>query len=348
MKSFRHPNNMAKGFTLVEILIAMLIGLFLVAGVIQIFINSKQSYRVQEALARLQENGRFALDFLDRDIRMAGYRGCASRNVATPIKNNLKNTTAYTYDFSNPIQGFDTTAGAASASWNPSHSSTTTGITSPLKGSDIITIRRAADDGVQVITNTPASTKLTLSRNTVPGLKGCDVAIVSDCNNAELFQVASYDGNAKSISYAKPGCGASASGGNTKVLDQTYIGGSLNKAQTTSYYVKNNPNNRPALFRLLNGSEDELVEGVEKMQILYGLDTNSDGTAESYVAANNATTQWGRVVSVRISLLLMTIEDNIASKNQKYSYEDIVDQTATDKRIRRVFTTTVAIRNKLP
>ena len=72
-----HKTN-AKGFTLVEILIAMMIGLFLLAGVLQIFINSKQSYRMQEALARLQESGRFALDFLDRDIRMAGYRGCAS------------------------------------------------------------------------------------------------------------------------------------------------------------------------------------------------------------------------------------------------------------------------------
>ena len=66
------------GMTLIEIMIALLIGAFLLGGVLQIFINSKQTYRMQENLSRLQENGRFAMEFLARDIRMAGYWGCIS------------------------------------------------------------------------------------------------------------------------------------------------------------------------------------------------------------------------------------------------------------------------------
>lgn len=64
------------GMTLVEIMIALLIGAFLLGGVLQIFANSKKTYRMLEELSRLQENGRFGMDFLSRDIRMAGFWGC--------------------------------------------------------------------------------------------------------------------------------------------------------------------------------------------------------------------------------------------------------------------------------
>ncbi len=62
-----------RGLTLVEILVALMISAFLIAGVIQLFIGSKQTYRGHDALSRIQENGRFALDSMARDIRMAGY-----------------------------------------------------------------------------------------------------------------------------------------------------------------------------------------------------------------------------------------------------------------------------------
>jgi len=74
-----------KGLTLIEIMIALLIGAFLLGGVLQIFINTKQTNRMQEGLSRLQENGRFAMDFLAKDIRMAGYTECLTFTVPTPI-----------------------------------------------------------------------------------------------------------------------------------------------------------------------------------------------------------------------------------------------------------------------
>lgn len=69
-KSYQH------GMTLIEIMISLLIGAFLIGGILQIFISTRQTYRLQENLSRMQENGRFALEFLARDIRMAGYWGC--------------------------------------------------------------------------------------------------------------------------------------------------------------------------------------------------------------------------------------------------------------------------------
>ena len=72
MKIFR-MNVSQKGMTLIEIMIAMLIGVFLMTGVIQIFVSARQAYKLQENLSRLQENGRIAMDLITKDVRMAGY-----------------------------------------------------------------------------------------------------------------------------------------------------------------------------------------------------------------------------------------------------------------------------------
>ncbi len=62
------------GLTLVELLVAMTVGLLLTAGVLTVFVNSSQTYRVQDNLSHLQENGRFALILLGNALRMAGYK----------------------------------------------------------------------------------------------------------------------------------------------------------------------------------------------------------------------------------------------------------------------------------
>ena len=77
MNTFRIKDKQ-QGMTLIEILIALVLGLFLIAGIFQIFLSSKQSYRMQENLSRMQESGRFAMEFISRDVRMADYRVCYS------------------------------------------------------------------------------------------------------------------------------------------------------------------------------------------------------------------------------------------------------------------------------
>lgn len=67
------PARHQQGLTLIEILVALMISAFLIAGVIQLFIGSKQTYRSYDALSRIQENGRFVLEAMARDIRMTGY-----------------------------------------------------------------------------------------------------------------------------------------------------------------------------------------------------------------------------------------------------------------------------------
>ena len=70
------------GFTLVELMIAMVLGLILTSGVLQIYLSNKQAYRTNEALARIQEDSRLLSDMLGRKIRMAGYRASPEKKRA--------------------------------------------------------------------------------------------------------------------------------------------------------------------------------------------------------------------------------------------------------------------------
>ncbi|MDE2459921.1 MAG: prepilin-type N-terminal cleavage/methylation domain-containing protein, partial [Gammaproteobacteria bacterium] len=73
MRHMRHYQQ--SGLSLIELMIAMAVGLILLAGVLSIFISSRQGYSTNSAVATVQENGRFALDFIRDATRQAGYMG---------------------------------------------------------------------------------------------------------------------------------------------------------------------------------------------------------------------------------------------------------------------------------
>lgn len=79
--------------TLVEVMVAMTIGLILLGGVVTVMSSNQNIYRVNEAVTRMQENARYAFQLLSRDIRMAGYRGCIGDAVA--INNVLNGKTGF-------------------------------------------------------------------------------------------------------------------------------------------------------------------------------------------------------------------------------------------------------------
>lgn len=72
--AMRHQQG---GFTIVELMVAGTLGLILIVGVLQVFISSRQTYRVQDAISSVQDGGRFALQFLSEDIQKAGWSNSA-------------------------------------------------------------------------------------------------------------------------------------------------------------------------------------------------------------------------------------------------------------------------------
>jgi len=372
---FRHQ----RGVTLVELMIAMLLGLFLIGGLLQIFISSKQTYRMQEGLSRVQENGRFAMDFITRDIRMAGFIGCASLRrdddhdgvddfPNSQLKQLVNPESNYLYLFKTFIQGFEATS---ATEWTPligandMDDNDMTTINNPSPGSDIITIRRADEQGfILAASMSDLFSPLSLLNATANNFKAAGfvksngnnnfaIAVISDCEKADVFQISSIAGSNLNHTVV---CNTSGSGcptpdNSSSNLTKAYLqGAQVFPINTITYYVSLNPGNNFSLYRRIGtNSAEELVEGVEKMEILYGVDIEFDGTVNFYVNAKEVSdaNNWAKVVSVRISLLLATIDDNLTAQTvDPFSFNG--QNTPADRRLRRIFTSTVAVRNRLP
>ena len=98
---WRRTNTQA-GVSLVELMVSLVLGLFLIFGAVTIYGKSRATYRTTEAVARLQETARYALDAMEPDVRMANYWGLSnhaeyvinrasslSGTIPTPTANNL-------------------------------------------------------------------------------------------------------------------------------------------------------------------------------------------------------------------------------------------------------------------
>lgn len=175
------------GLSIVEALVAMVILLITLGGVYQIFQSNTLTYRMQEGLARVQENGRFAMEFLVNDIRMAGYLGCIA-NVGNFV--NTLDSTAYVYDFSVGLFGFE----SQNSTW---HTSVDSSIVEPLTGSDIVTIRKFLGSAVTIKESMPSvSAELktkAIPSGTTPVVNTDDIVLISDCtSNAAVFQITNY------------------------------------------------------------------------------------------------------------------------------------------------------------
>ena len=329
-----------QGMTLVEILVAMLIGLVLLSGVLTIFTNSKQTYRMQEALSRLQENSRFAMDFIARDVRQAGYEGCSYAEAVNLTKPSALSPAPITLPAGSNL--FLTGSDNVANNWN---SIACGGSNKCIAGTDTVSFHFGELCG-NLSANMTANTDNIQISNC--GIATNDVVLISDCAQADIFVATAVttSGSTQTISHgaAKNSSGSLSKNFNT---DSDFF-----KLRSSTFFIREGTGGQSSLYRLDNtkpasGTNPvELVEGVAGMQILYGVDsdTPADGIANYYVVATGV--DMSKVVSIRISLLMQTIEDNIASSSLAINYNGVT-LTPTDKRLRRVNTFTIALRNRL-
>lgn len=288
------------GLSLIELMIALLIGSILLIGVMQIFASSKEGYRLSEGLSRTQENARFALDLLQRDIRMAGHMGCVNDQSLTQSKGSESTLTAASMplNFGIAIQGFDaatsapgdtlaiaanpTAGGGAYSPALPAVLDADTGARR-IAGSDILVLRFLTPDGVPVTSITGAASAPTFHFQ--PGrwdvlrgdLTNPGLFAVSDCVHSSTFQARSVDAANGTVSMGAAPNNASATLGFTYAPGQTM----LYRAESLVYFIGRNDAGRPALYRLryvatpngaLTRDTAEVVEGIENMQFIYGQD----------------------------------------------------------------------------
>ena len=103
--SLRRPlRHRMRGMTLVELMIGLTIGLFLVGIAGSLFLGSRLTFNAQSQVARLQEGGRFVAERLGTDLRMAGFRGCRGQGAGTTLTNLLRNPGNFQIDFARGLQ----------------------------------------------------------------------------------------------------------------------------------------------------------------------------------------------------------------------------------------------------
>ncbi|MGD8569828.1 MAG: PilW family protein [Gammaproteobacteria bacterium] len=325
------------GITMIEVMVALALSLIILAGVMHIFINNKQTYRVQQAFARLQESGRFATHFITKDLRMAGYAGCGSKI------NNPVNMTDLDGDGNPDIVGKFTTSGIEGFQSTdlPIPLTDTVNLTSSdvVAGTDIVRIKRATSTGVRLKGNLATKdAQIQLDASTAAGVfQDNDYLFISDCEAADIFVANNVSSSGTTTTIAHPN-----SVNMDHFLSKRYQDDAeVYKFISTTYYLGYNNAGEVALFRQTLGNAatmnvEELVEGVEDMHLLYGEDSDGDGTPNRYV--DSATVgNWNNIVSVRIELTVRSLEDHLSAKMTAYG----------DHKLRRTFTTSIAIRNNV-
>ncbi|WP_445366349.1 PilW family protein [Methylomonas sp. BW4-1] len=344
------------GMTLIEIMIALLLGAFLLGGVIKIFVNAKQTYGMQEGLSRLQENSRYALEILSKDLRLSGFQGCISITDLTPTNTA---TTAITSPVVAPaissptpatiIVGYNgSEASPVTTTWSPALPSALSGLATPITpGTDVITVVFGESCGGYLSADMASATSdIQISSANTCGIVDGDPVLISSCSNADLFRATTgttstlIKHNAVSLpaTCASPPC--------YKTSSEVFA------YRAYSYFIRPGASGEPALWRYDNtkaasssSNPVEILDGIENLQILYGEDTDADGVANQYKTAANVT-DITDVASVRISLLARTSE-NLASQTLSYDYNGATGVNPGDRRIRRVFNATLAVRNRL-
>lgn len=149
LHAFPRPRLYSAGLSLIELMIAMTIGLLLVIGMIQIFSASRATYQMQDGVARIQENGRFITQFVQKQFRMGGFMGCGSdleRNRQLTFVNHLDTYAGNAVDdahrFQRPVEGF-AAEDAPTALFPSGHG--------PEGGGDVLVLRTASADSAPVL-----------------------------------------------------------------------------------------------------------------------------------------------------------------------------------------------------
>lgn len=350
--------NRTDGMTLVELLVAVVIGLLLAGGIHQVFVGSSDSYQVNNQLARMQESGRFAMQILRQEVRGSGYLGCAQD--VTAFTNTLNDPNSFLFDFSRAIYGLEATDvdtwSDASNDYNLTDLQNNFQIAAPDSGSDILFVRGAGGSGIALTAQMPSSSA-DLKATENAGIEVYDILMVSDCIHASVFQVTNYtpsNGNLVHNTGGSPDIGDPDYPGNaTKNLGHVYgPGAEILHVQTGVFYIRLNPDGQPSLY-LKEGMRApvELVEGVEAMRVRYGEDTSNNGIVNAYVPASGVS-DWGNIRSVRIGLLMRSTAEAGRAPQDNNTYDvsgDGLDDFGPvgDRRLRLVMSGTVGLRNRL-
>lgn len=333
MKASRYQS----GLTLVEVMIAMLLGLVILGAVMTVFLSNSNTFRSNEAVARIQESARFAFELMARDLREAGGLPCGPEldvaNVLSNVDSNGDPASPADWwaSFSGGLEGYDQ-GGALAAS------GVGVGTGSRVNGTDAVLVSGPFGRQLSVESHNATSAQFKVNE-AAHGIADGDILLVCDFEQASIFQATNTNQANRTIVH---NTGAGTPGNCSKGLGfptvcttngtaKEYGANSiLARFRSVAWFVGCNgradcgiPEGR-SLFRSVNGVNNEVVDLVDDLQIEYLEDGENAYTAAGGVA------DWSEVTAIRLTLDVGRSLD-----------------TGTDP-ISRTFSHTVALRNRLP
>jgi type IV pilus assembly protein PilW len=324
-----------RGVGLIELMVAMLIGLFLILGAVTVFNQSRNTYRASEGVARLQETARLALDVIESDIRMANYWGMNNR--ADYIINRAGPSQPPPAEFNAQQQTNVSLCGTAASNWVINldeylgGSNNSYGLQCAASnyqgGSDVVVIRRANE--ARPLALDPNRVYLQTSR----------------------IQGTLFVPNAACTLPTDPTC-----------IPPAYLppASESRELEARAYYVSSQstlrndvPSLRRKRFASVNAAvpanavlDEEIVSGVEDMQIRLGIDTNGDSNIDQYVNPGGVPGN-AAVVSVTVWLLVRAEDQDFGHRDETaYQYADMATAFTPNDNYRRILVSkTIHIRN---
>ncbi len=278
------PGSRVNGFSLVELMVAIVLGLFIVLGLLSLIVGNSISRTELDKSSRQIENGRFALAQLTEDIEHAGFTGTTiTRAIATVTQiapplcpatmsgAALGYSAAANYVATVPYSLYGTTAAAAAGC-----------ISSHKSGTAIIVISRASTATTNiggVAANVAYLQASTCATETIP------LAVNPGASAAAGFPLTQSD--CATVAPLRP------------VIQRVYFVSTCNVCSPSD----NQPTLKVAEYDEAGAKTiTPLVQGIQDLQFDYGIDADNNGSPDSYVAAPLAT-DWPNVVTVRIHVL---------------------------------------------
>ncbi len=321
-KTFNPTGGRQHGITLVELMVALAIGSFLIIGAVQIYSQSRQAFIINESIARVQETAQFALDTIEADLRMASGWGRTSRRLSIEGRTMLGDvnpkTLAVPMDCSEdwsleldvPVDGFDNAMGLTCPAQNAAQAN-----------SDVLTVRRA-------------------SVNPVP-LQAGRLQIQTTRTQGEIFD----DGN------IPPQFDPATSATHNLMVSSYYV-------DANSDLIPGVPTLRRKVLGIqgVNSTifDQEIAPGVENLQIQFGIDMNEDNTVDRYVNPGDQIYNprapgyfpGARVLTARVWLVVRGLTREVGVDDQRaYSPGNVNLGTFNDEIRRMQVSKTILLRN---
>lgn len=356
------------GLSLVELMISITLGLFLMAGVVQMFISSNTVFGTQQGLSRVQETGRLAVEFIGRDLRMASFSGCrnttiqqGTSRIIDPLTNPPGNgfgLVGLHRNFNEGLHGYTVTTPSSTDLPNGVATDLGTAFTA-ASDSDVLVVRGGSERGMLVSkTNTETevygySDQASVANSCIEGFCNngttATIAVISNCKNGRVFRVSELPSIATNEVTLKHADSWIVTQPSIDIFEPG-VGATITPIHTVVYFVATSSaggNTTPSLWQKVdNETAVEVLQGVERMGVRYMAKPTNTVPIPPYRVADDVDL-WDLVSSVEVEFVIRGDNAFEAPSPQAYSFRGAT-VTPTDQYMRKVFRSTFSLRSRNP